>query len=141
MAPLARIRRELHRIRAEDPGERFERTHERHRIRNHALRITLITFGCVVMVLAAVTFWVPGPNFVIVLAGLALVAGQWRAAARMLDRGELAIRHWHQHTWEPMPRWRKRLALFVSWLVGACTAVALAYLSYRQGVLPLPFLD
>ncbi|MCB0879755.1 MAG: hypothetical protein KDC46_12355 [Thermoleophilia bacterium] len=134
--PLERIRRELRRIRAHLPGERFERTHERHRINNHAVRVTVIAVGCGVMVIAAVTFWVPGPNFVIVLAGLALVAGQWRFVARMLDRGEVAARRWHEQTWEPMPRWRRRSILAVVWLAGACLALAMAYVSWRQGLLP-----
>ena len=131
-----RIRTELRKIRAERPGERFEATHERHRIANHAIRVTVIAIGCGVMVAAAFTFWVPGPNFVVVLAGLALVAGQWRGAARLLDRGEVAVRRWHDHVWEPLPRRRKLVVLTIAWLVGASIAVAMFALAWRAGLLP-----
>lgn len=139
---MGRIRNELRQVREAEPGTRFEATHERHRIRNHALRVTVIAIGCALMVLAAVTFWVPGPNFVIVLAALALVAGQWRLVARLLDRGEVAARSWHEHRWEPMPRWRKRLAVLGMWLAGACVAATMAYVSWRNGVFPesIPYL-
>jgi hypothetical protein len=133
---LQRIRRELRTIREDRPGVRFEATHERHRIRNHAVRVTVIGLGCSLMVLAAATFWVPGPNFVIVLAGLALVAGQWRMVARLMDRGEVAARRWHLERWEPMPRWRQRIVLFVLWAAGGIFAMSMAYVSWRSGALP-----
>ncbi len=131
-----RIRRELRHIRQELAGERFERTHDRHRISNHAIRITVIAVGAGVMLVAALTFWIPGPNFLIVLAGLALVAGQWRFVARLLDRGELRMHRWHDEVWEPMPRRRRRLVLSVAWLVGAAVVVALGLVARQAGVLP-----
>lgn len=132
-----RIRHELNLVRAAQPGTRFEAGHERHRIHNHALRMLVIGIGCVLMVSAAATFWMPGPNFVVVLASLVLVAGQWRAVARRLDRGEVVARRWHGERWIPLPRWRKRLAVFAMWLAGACVAVMLTYVSWRTGALPV----
>jgi hypothetical protein len=136
--PLEWIRRELHAVRASEQGRRFEDAHERHRIDNHAVRVTVITAGCALMVAAAATFWVPGPNFVIVLLALVLVAGQWRLVARLLDRGEVWAVRWHDESWAPRPRWQKRIAYFLMWLAGALVGLAMAYLSWRQGVLPLP---
>jgi len=136
------IRGELRKIRRAEPGGRFEETHERHRISNQVVRFSVIALGLLLMVASAVTFWVPGPNFVLVLAGLALVSGQWRAVAKLLDRGEVAARRWNEQTWDPMPLWRKRLVLFVLWLVGATIAAALAWFSYQQGALNwLPWLE
>lgn len=133
---LDRIRRELRTIGDDQPGRRFEATHERHRIRNHAVRFTVIGLGCTLMVVAATTFWVPGPNFVLVLAGLALVSGQWRMVAKLLDRGEVAARRWNDQTWDPMPRWRKRTILLVLWALGGLLALTLAYVSWRTGAMP-----
>lgn len=131
-----RIRKELRTIGDDQPGRRFEATHERHRIRNHAVRITVIGLGCTLMVVAAATFWIPGPNFLLVLAGLALVAGQWRMVARLLDRGELAARRFNDETWEPMSRWRKRLVIVIAWTVFALLVLAALYASGRAGILP-----
>ncbi len=125
-------------MRDSEIGRRFEEAHERHRIDNHIVRMTLIALGCVVMVLAAVTFWVPGPNFVVVLIALVLVSSQWRRVAQLLDRGEHAARRWHERSWVPRPRWQKRVVYFLMWLAGALVGLGMAYLSWRQGVLPLP---
>lgn len=138
--PLRRIRHELHLVRASKPGTRFEEGHERHRINNHFLRVMVIGLGCAVMIAAAITFWVPGPNFVVVLTSLILVAGQWRAVARRLDKGEVLARRWHARVWVPLPRWHKRFAVFLMWLAGASVAVLLSYMSYRNGMLPIDLL-
>lgn len=124
----------LQAIREDEPGRRFEAGHERHRIDNHVVRITLIVVGAVLLVSAAVTFWVPGPNFVIVLAGLALVATQWRLVARLMDRGELAARRWHVQRW--MPYSHKRRATVLMATAGLLVVALLAWLATARGWLP-----
>jgi hypothetical protein len=133
---VKRIRRALRNVRHAEPGERFESTHERHRIRNQPIRLTVIAFGLVLMAVAALTFWVPGPNFVLVLAGLALVAGQWRMVAKLLDRGEVAARRWHQDAWTTWPAWRRRCIIIAIWLVGVSIAVTIAWFTWLGDAIP-----
>jgi hypothetical protein len=133
---VKRIRRELRTVRHAEPGERFEATHERHRIRNQPVRLAVIAFGLLLMAVAALTFWIPGPNFVLVLAGLALVAGQWRMVAKLMDRGEVAGRRWHQETWLEWSRARRHSIIFAMWFVGASVAVTMAWFTWLEDALP-----
>lgn len=133
------FRRELREFRESRPGTRFERGHERQRADNRLLRWTLIAFGISMVFGGALTFWVPGPNFVVVVAGLALVATQWRFVARRLDALEVVARRWNEEHWDPYPH--KRRVIAIAWIVVA-TIVALAiWFAARQGWLPdwVPF--
>ncbi len=135
-----RIRREVHALKASRPGRRFEDAHERHRISNHAVRLTVLTIGGMLALAGSLTFWLPGPNFVIVLIGLAIVAGQWRFAARIFDRLEVASRRWHDEYWEPYPH--KGRAVVLVWLVVAAAMAAAVWTADRYGWLPgwVPYL-
>jgi hypothetical protein len=84
---------------------------------------------------------VPGPNFVIVLLGLAIVAGQWRMAARALDRIEAALRRWNDEHWDPYPH--KRRAIAIIWIVVVAVLAGAVWLAHRQGWLPgwLPYVS
>ena len=134
------IRRELRELREARPGTRFEGGHERHRVDNRILRWSLIAIGATVAVLGALTFWLPGPNFVLVLAGLAVVAAQWRFVARQLDRGEVQARRLNDRYWDPYPH--KRWAVATAWLVVASVIAAALWLAWRNDWLPdwVPFL-
>lgn len=134
--PFDSIRAALRRIRHDEPGNRFEAAHERLRIRNGPLRIGAIALGIGLIVAAAVTFFLPGPNFVLVLAGLALVAGQWRAVAVLLDRGEVAGRRSKAARWDPMSSRRKHAAIAVVWLIFAAAVGLVALAAWRLGLLP-----
>lgn len=137
--PFAWIRREITQLRRARPGARFEGGHERHRVGNHAVRLALITTGLALMLIGGATFWLPGPNFLIVLVGLVLVAGQWRLAAQWLDRGEVKLRELDERYWEPYPHKRRLLATL--WAGGVTIVAVAVYVAYRQGWLPgwLPF--
>lgn len=93
----------LRQVKEDEPGKRFVRAFEAHKIDNHAVRIAVVCLGVGLMLAAAVTFWLPGPNFVLVLAGLALVGAQSRTVAQWMDRGEVAGRRWHEEVWTPYP--------------------------------------
>ena len=100
---LRKFRHELRTLRDAEPGTRFELGHERTRIDNHVLRLFMVGVGVALMFTAAVTFWLPGPNFVLVFAGLVLVGGQSETVARWMDRGEVLARRWHRDVWAPYP--------------------------------------
>jgi hypothetical protein len=129
----------LHRIRHDDPGQRFENVHERHRISHPVLRVLAILLGLMLMVAAAATFWLPGPNFVLVLAGLALVSAQWRLVARGLDRLEVTGRNLHERFWKPLGTKTRRLIALVLWLAFACACLAALMGLWHLGVLPDSF--
>lgn len=131
---MTRVKHEFHRMRRARPGERFAQSYERTHVRNHALRIGLIVVGFVLMVAAAVTFWLPGPNFVLVFIGLALIGGQSARVARWMDSGEVTARRWNDEHWDPYPH--KRAALGGAWLVGAAAVVGAAWFAHGHGWLP-----
>lgn len=136
---MGRLRHELETLREATPGRRFEDAHERLRIRNSPVRLTVLGFGIVFTLAGALTFWIPGPNFVIVLVGLAIVAGQWRRAARVLDRIEVGIRRWNDEKWDPYPHKRRAIALI--WFSVVVALAVIGWIAYRQGWLPgwIPF--
>lgn len=131
---IKRIRRELHHVRRAEPGTRFEEGYERTRVRNHVGRLALIVLGVTLMIAAAATFLLPGPNVVIVLAGLLLVAGQSRTIARWLDRLEVASRRWHEQVWTPYPH--KRAVQVTGIVVVAVAALGIGWYAWRQGWIP-----
>lgn len=124
----------MHALREAEPGTRFQAAHERLRFRRAVVRVTLICVGVTLAVAGAVTFWLPGPNFVLVFAGIAIVAGQWKLVARGLDRLEVAGRRWNDEVWDPYPHKRRVKAIVAFLFVVAVVLVAL--LADRQGWLP-----
>lgn len=135
------LRDELRQLKDAPPGRRFEAGYERTKVDNRVLRLSLVTLGFALMLAAAVTFWLPGPNFVLVLAGLALVGGQSRTVAKLMDRGEVAGRRWNDRYWDPYPH--KKRAIAIIWCLVAAAVALVAWLAYEQGWLPgwVPFVD
>lgn len=78
------------------PGRRFVRRHERLRGRGRgpAGRVLRGTLGVLLVLVGIVFMPLPGPGFVGVLAGGALLAGESIAVARWLDHAELRVRRW-----------------------------------------------
>lgn len=123
-------------LRADEPGKRFERAHERHRISSAPIRILAIIFGLGIAVSGAVTFWLPGPNIVLVVGGLGIVSAQWRAFARLLDWMELRAKYMRDHWWRPLPKTIKRLIALVLWLAFTAACLGVLYLVWQAGLLP-----
>jgi hypothetical protein len=135
------IRRELRALRESDPGSRFQGGHDRHRVGNHVGRLLLIGLGLALVLGGMLTFWLPGPQFVVILAGVAIIAAQWKAVASRLDRLEVWVRRWHDTRWEPYPH--KRPVLAAIW-IGVIAVVALvAWVAWSRDWLPawLPGID
>ncbi len=135
------FRDEMRQLKEAPPGRRFEDGYERTKVDNRVLRLSLVTLGFALMFAAAVTFWLPGPNFVLVLAGLALVGGQSRTVAKLMDRGEVTGRRWNDRYWDPYPH--KKRAIAIIWSVVAIIVALVVWLAYEQGWLPrwVPFVD
>lgn len=78
------------------PGQRFAERYERlnHGDRGVAGRVLLIAVGVVLVAVGIVFMPLPGPGFVPVLIGFALLAGESRRFAAWLDRAELRVREW-----------------------------------------------
>lgn len=78
------------------PGERFTRRYLRQRRRGTgpARRILGMASGAMLMLLGIVFVPLPGPGFVPLLLGAALIAGESRRMAHWLDRVEVRVRSW-----------------------------------------------
>ena len=78
------------------PGQRFARRHERLRGqgRGPAARFLRGVLGWLLVVVGLIFMPLPGPGFVPVLLGAALLAGESLSIARWLDRAELRVRGW-----------------------------------------------
>jgi len=78
------------------PGQRFGHRYKRHNARGRGKlgRVLLIGAGIVLIALGLVFGPLPGPGFVPALAGLALLAGESRRIATVLDRAEVKVRGW-----------------------------------------------
>lgn len=80
----------------DEPGRRFVRRYERLRgnpggVARRALRAVL----AVLLIAVGIVFLpLPGPGFVPLALGAALLAGQSRGVAAWLDRAELRVRRW-----------------------------------------------
>jgi hypothetical protein len=132
--PTKRIKHAMRALRVADPGRRFEDAHERHRIDNHVVRITMIVVGFIIATGGVATFWLPGPQVVIVVAGLAIMASQWRVVARLLDRIEMLGRRWHEQRWQPYPH--KARAKVVGTIAFVVVVVLLVWFSSEHGLIP-----
>lgn len=126
----------MSKIRKDKPGERFENAHERHRIGFAPARVLLIFVGVLLVIGSAVTFWLPGPQIVLAIAGLALISAQWRAAARVLDRVEVFFRKMDEKYWEPRSKTTKRIVIFILWLIFLAAGLCVFMATWHIGIAP-----
>ena len=135
------IRREWRQLRDSTPGTRFQGGADRHRVRNHVGRVALICLGLGLALGGVLTFWLPGPQFVVIFAGVAIVATQWKAVARRLDRLEVRLRRWNDERWDPYPH--KRRVIAAAWIAVLAVVVLVGWLLWRNDLLPgwLPWID
>ena len=92
------------------PGKRFQERYRRRQERGHGQlgvrRILNLSLGILIVAVSAVGGLLPGPGWGTAIIGFALIAGEFLPAARLLDRGELALRGFLQfvrdiwgHSW------------------------------------------
>ena len=80
----------------DEPGRRF--THRYQRLRGNgdglAGRVLRAVLGVVLVILGVIFMPLPGPGFVPLLAGAAVLAGLSAGLAGWLDRAEVRVRRW-----------------------------------------------
>jgi len=82
-------------VRETQPGNRFQ---ARYRYREYqspssrVKRVLKIIFGIALIPLGILLWFVPGPGWLVIFIGLALLAGSSKTLSRLLDRAELFIR-------------------------------------------------
>jgi uncharacterized protein (TIGR02611 family) len=120
--------RRWHRLRLSRPGRRFQERHDRHRSDDRRRRLAAVAAGVLLIIGGLVLMPLPGPGSLIVVIGLALLAGVSRRAARLLDRGELRLRRglrWAGRRWKRAPPAARIAAgaLIAAGIVAAACAV------------------
>jgi uncharacterized protein (TIGR02611 family) len=124
-----RFRKQWEQFRDDTPGERFEKFHQRRREERGGAfgwgRAFLILAGIVLFFGGLFMLPAPGPGMVVVVAGLAILAGEFRFMARFLDWAELRIRpaaEWAVARWKSLTLLPKGLLVLAAVLGGAALA-------------------
>jgi len=98
---FAAMKRWLRKFTAAPRGQRFRAHYDRLQRRPHLLRALLtIGLGLLLLALGLVMLVLPGPGMLVGFAGAALIAGESKSAARLLDRIDLFL----SRVWA---RWRR----------------------------------
>jgi hypothetical protein len=112
------------------PGERFESFHRERKKSGGTSRFVFTVLGVVLLAGGVVLLFIPGPGFLLIAFGGALLAQQSLWLARLLDKSELISRKIARRAKD---LWKKasipvRVALVTSGLGLAAGAAWLAYL-------------
>lgn len=97
MEARAEVKSEWKKFRADKPGERFQKLHERRNknaSRFSAQRIFNAAAGIAVILVGLILVPAPGPGWLIAVAGFALIATEFLTVARWLDAAEVKVRSW-----------------------------------------------
>jgi hypothetical protein len=89
------VKTEWRRFGSDSPGRRFVLRYERLQTHRSPGKVAVRIGLGVLLVAGGVFLWFfPGPGWLLVLFGLAMFAGHWRALATTLDRLEVRLRRW-----------------------------------------------
>ena len=95
------MKRRLRKFTAAPRGQRFRAYYDRRRQQPHPVRtLLLIGLGFLLLALGLVMLVLPGPGVLVGFAGAALIAGESKPAARVLDRIDLFL----SRTWARIRR-------------------------------------
>jgi uncharacterized protein (TIGR02611 family) len=122
-----------HRLKEAEPGHRFQQEYEHHRgsERTRFARIISVGVGLLIVAIGIVALPAPGPGFLVIALGGALLARESRVVARAMDWAEVQLRRvlgWARSAWKHAALPAK--ALFV--VVGLGVAGLAGYLAYLQ---------
>jgi uncharacterized protein (TIGR02611 family) len=130
---LKTLKSAWHRLKEAEPGHRFQAEYEHHREtrRGRLGRVLSVGAGLLIVAIGIVGLPAPGPGFLVIGLGGALLARESRTVARAMDWGEVRLRrvlHWARTWWKhaaPVAR-----ALLV--VVGLGLAGVAGYVAYLQ---------
>lgn len=89
---FAGVKRRLQKFTSVPRGRRFRAHYDRLQQRPHLVRTLLVIgLGLLLLALGLILLVLPGPGLLIGFAGAALIAGESRWAARLLDRVDLCV--------------------------------------------------
>ena len=129
---IGRLKQHWREFSESKPGHRFQERYRRRQQagRGHILkRVFLIVFGAVLALGSLFLAPLPGPGFVTVFLGLAILAGELLPAARFLDWAEVRLRKLARFV---RHAWRSSILGKVSIVaISALLAAAISYLTYR----------
>jgi hypothetical protein len=102
---LQHLKSDWRELERDSPGKRFQHRYERKHEGGRGGGSRLLTLSAGVLVFAAGLFFLPapGPGFLIVLLGAALLAQESLGAARLLDRAEILLQDlyaWAVRVWK-----------------------------------------
>jgi hypothetical protein len=117
---LDELRRQWRDFRDDEPGRRFQNQQARAREGSVAMRVARLIAGVGLLAGGVVLLFIPGPGLLLLVFGAALVAGESKAVARLLDRAEPPLR---RAAGRAADGWREASVL-TRVLVGAAAAVA-----------------
>lgn len=91
---IRKLKEAWHELRSAPPGKRFCQRYERRarERKSPASRIGWSVLAVVLIIVGIIALPLPGPGFIPIGVGLALLAQESAAVARFCDRAELAIR-------------------------------------------------
>src|SRR5262245_21987361 len=125
MGALAEVKHEWKHFWHDRPGERFRNHRVRMRYRPLHQSMLAVGVGIVLVIIGIAMLFFPGPGSLFILFGLALVGTHSIKIARLLDRGEIAMRRLGQHLeqhWRVLPG-RGKLGVLLGVGAGATAAV------------------
>lgn len=89
---FAGVKRRLHKFTSVPRGRRFRAHYDRLQQRPHLMRtLLMVGLGLLLLALGLILLVLPGPGLLFGFAGAALIAGESRWAARLLDRVDLCL--------------------------------------------------
>lgn len=92
----AQLRRRWQKIKAIPPGKRFQeryyRRQNKREQRSQLKKIVLMLFGVAIILFGMFLWFVPGPGWLTIFVGAAIIAGESLIIARLLDWLEVKLR-------------------------------------------------
>lgn len=131
---LGNLKRQWRAFRGGKPGHRFVDRHDRvkqsRKTQSWARRLIEPVLGIILLAIAVVMTFLPGPGILFYFAGAGLMAGESRLLARGLDWSELRLRRvfrWIKRWWKHASLIAKLVVIFLA----ACVAIGFCYAAYR----------
>jgi hypothetical protein len=121
------VKTEWRRFGSDSPGHRFVRRYERLQSHRSPGKVAVRVGLGILLVTGGVFLWFfPGPGWLLVLFGLAMFAGHWRALATTLDGLEVRLRRWVRaahRSWTHASAFTKTLVV----VVGSALVAGIGY--------------